>query len=203
LSAAPRLLLFGGTFDPVHNAHLEIARAAADLLHPGKVLFIPAANPPHKNQGPRASFEDRVCMLEIACALDPRFEVSRIEEGTARSYSIRTIEKLQDQGPLAFLIGADAFAEIQTWHRWQDVVASVEFVVVTRPGATYAIPDGARVTEVPGLQLPESSSDVRRMIAEGLRNIPVPSGVLDYIDAHGLYRSQDLKISQTHSSGSV
>ena len=80
--------LFGGTFDPIHNAHIEIARAAADRFDLAKVLFVPAANPPHK-QGATAPYEDRVRMVELACAVDPRFEVSRIEEGTERSYSIR------------------------------------------------------------------------------------------------------------------
>jgi nicotinate-nucleotide adenylyltransferase len=191
-------VLFGGTFDPIHNAHIEIARAAADRFDPAKILFIPAAHPPHKAGGATASFEDRVRMAELACAVDPRFEVSRIEAGESRSYSILTIEKLKSRGvaPLCFLIGADAFREIRTWHRWQDVVAAVEFIVVTRPGATWQVPPGAIVHELAGLDLPISSSDVRKhLCALGQTTgdaceVPVPAPVLAYIREHGLYRSQ-------------
>jgi nicotinate-nucleotide adenylyltransferase len=192
----PGTALFGGTFDPIHNAHLEIARAAADRFDLAKILFVPAANPPHKPGGVIAPWEDRVRMAELACAVDPRFEVSRIEapsDNSSRSYSITTIEKLHM--PLSFLIGADAFREIRTWHRWRDVVASVEFIVVTRPdlnqsGAGWDIPPGAVVHELTGLDLPVSSSEVRRQVIEGAVPVPVPEAVLAYIREHGLYRSQ-------------
>ena len=183
-----RTALFGGTFDPIHNAHLEIARAAADRFDLAKVLFVPAANPPHKPGGAIAPYDDRVRMAELACAADARFEVSRIEEGSSQSYSILTIEKLHQ--PLSFLIGADAFREIRTWYRWREVVAAVEFIVVTRPGATWETPPGAVVHELTGLQLPESSSDVRRQVMEGSLDVPVPTAVLAYIRERGLYRSQ-------------
>jgi nicotinate-nucleotide adenylyltransferase len=185
-----RTALFGGTFDPIHNAHLEIARAAADRFDLAKVLFVPAANPPHKTEGTVASFEDRVRMAELACAPDARFEVSRIEEDSARSYSILTIEKLAGIGvpPLCFLIGADAFREIRTWYRWQEIVASVEFIVVTRPGASWETPPGAVVHELTGLNLPVSSSEIRRQLWEqGPRHVPVPDVVLEYIRKHRLY----------------
>jgi nicotinate-nucleotide adenylyltransferase len=197
--------LFGGTFDPIHDAHLEIARAAAERFDLAKILFVPAANPPHKPGGVIASYEDRVRMAELACTIDPRFEVSRIEapvaapnqEGTVRSYSIETIEKLLALGirPLSFLIGADAFREISTWYRWRDVVASVEFIVVTRPDVTrtavsWEVPAGAIVHELAGLDLPVSSSDIRRQVMEGASHIPVPEPVLRHICENGLYRSQ-------------
>jgi nicotinate-nucleotide adenylyltransferase len=189
--------LFGGTFDPIHNAHLEIARAAADRFDLAKILFVPAANPPHKPDGATASYEDRVRMAELACAVDSRFEVSRIEApvhgNSARSYSITTIEKLRAMGiePLGFLIGADAFREIQTWHRWRDIVASVEFIVVTRPGSNWGTPRGAKVHELDGIDLLVSSSEVRRLVAEGGSQIPVPEAVLGYIRERGLYGSTD------------
>src|SRR5436853_392598 len=117
-----RLAIFGGTFDPIHAAHLAVAREAADRFQLDHVLFIPAASPPHKRVGAHAPYEDRVRMAELAASADPRFSVSRLEEGTARSYSIDTIGKvraeLQPEDELFFIIGADAFAEIQTWHRW-------------------------------------------------------------------------------------
>lgn len=186
-----RTALFGGTFDPVHNAHLEIARAAADRFDLTRVLFVPAANPPHKPVGPTASYEDRVRMLQLACAVDPRFEVSRIEEGAERSYSILTIEKLRANGtgPLSFLIGADAFAEIRSWYRWQDVVALVEFIVVTRPRAHHEIPPGAIVHELTGVRLPESSTEIREQLQRGGSDVALPTPVLHYIRDHGLYMS--------------
>lgn len=187
-----RTALFGGTFDPVHNAHLQIARAAAERFGLARVLFVPAANPPHKMAGTAAPYEDRVRMLELACAGEPAFEVSRIEEGADRNYSILTIEKLLAAGigPLSFLIGADAFAEIRTWHRWRDVVASVEFIVVTRPGASWEIPPGTIAHELTGVELPVSSSEIRARLAAGDMDVPVPGAVLAYIREHGLYGSR-------------
>jgi nicotinate-nucleotide adenylyltransferase len=187
-----RTALFGGTFDPVHNAHLGIARAAAERFGLTRVLFVPAANPPHKTAGAAAPYEDRVRMLELACDGEPAFEVSRIEEGAARNYSILTIEKLLagGSGPLSFLIGADAFAEIRTWHRWQEVLAAVDFIVVPRPGVSWDVPPGASVHELEGVELPVSSSEIRARLATGDFSVPVPAAVLGYIRERGLYRSR-------------
>ena len=182
--------MFGGTFDPIHNAHLDIARAAADRFDLAKILFVPAAHPPHKPDGAAASWEDRVRMVELACAVDPRFEVSLIERNTAPSYTILAIEKLHALGvkPLSCLIGADAFAEIRTWYRWRDIVEAVEFIVVTRPGASWEAPRGALVRELTGLDLPVSSSEIRRQVIGNATPVPVPEPVLAYIREHGLYR---------------
>jgi nicotinate-nucleotide adenylyltransferase len=198
----PLTALFGGTFDPVHNGHLAIAREALLRFPLGCVLFVPAANPPHKLRGAAAPYEDRVRMTELACAGEPRFRVSRIEENTERSYSIDTIERLHAAavGPLAFLIGADAFAEIETWHRWRDVVASVEFIVVTRPGAEYRIPAGAQVHSLDGLELEISSSDIRARIAKNDYDVPVPEPVIGYIRKKRLYQSQPLEKSRNPCS---
>lgn len=185
-----RTALFGGTFDPIHDAHLAMARAALSEFALRRILFVPAANPPHKNGASMAAWEDRVRMVELACAGNPAFEVSRIEENANPSYSILTIERLlaMGAGPLAFLIGADAFADIRTWHRWQDVVRLVEFIVVTRPGCVYDEPAGAVVRELGGLDLPVSSSEVRDRIARGDTAVAIPAAVLSYIRERGLYR---------------
>ena len=122
-SPAPqgRTAILGGTFDPIHDAHLAIAHAAMVRTEFGlrRILFVPAANPPHKSGMTITPWEDRVRMVELACAGNAAFEVSRIEQESNPSYSILTIERLlaAGAGPLAFLIGADAFAEIRTWHR--------------------------------------------------------------------------------------
>ena len=122
------------------------------------------------------------------------FSVSRIEEGPAKSYSIHTIESLRaslspaDQ--LFFVIGADAFAEIDSWHRAEDVVRNVEFIVVTRPGHEYATPAGAKVHRLDTLALPVSSSEIRAKLAAGGEPEELPPAVLVYIREKGLYREQ-------------
>ena len=187
-----KLAIFGGTFDPIHDAHLAIARAAADRFRLDRVLFVPAAHPPHKRGATYASYEDRVRMAELACAADPRFEVSRLEQDTARSYSIETIEKvratLAPGDELYFLIGADAFAEIRSWYRWQDVARSVQFIVVSRPGVSYEVSEGARAERLDDLELGISSSDIRRTFAEGGSPDGLPAAVLAYAAARNLYR---------------
>ena len=189
-----RRAIFGGSFDPVHQAHLEVARAAADRFHLDRVLFVPAYRPPHKSGVTHADYEDRVRMLELASAGNARYEVSRLEEGTERSYSIDTIEKIQAvldaRDELFFLIGADAFAEITTWRRWQDVIRAVSFIVVSRPGHGYVVPEGARVERLESLELPVSSSEVRHRLAAGERPAELPPPVLAYILEHGLYRTR-------------
>lgn len=187
-----RLAVFGGTFDPIHMAHTRVAREAADRFRLDKVLFVPAAHPPHKLNGQTTPFEHRCRMVELACAEDPRFEPSRLEEGREKSYTVHTLERLRAAlGPgdeLFFLIGADAFAEIGTWHRSQDVLRMVDFIVVSRPGYDLRVPEGARVHRLETLALPLSSSEIRRQLeatgsAEGLH-----PQVLEYIRRHGLYR---------------
>jgi|SRR5665213_1391212 len=184
-----RRAIFGGTFDPIHRAHLVVAREAADAFALDQVLFVPAANPPHKEAG--TPYEHRYKMVELACKEDSRFSPSRMEEKSRKSYSIYTIERVKAidgvTGDVFFLIGADAFAEIQTWFRWQDVVREVEFIVVTRPGHTYLSPPEARVHRLDTVALPVSSSEIRAALARGETPVELPQAVLEYIRANGLY----------------
>lgn len=183
-----RIALFGGTFDPIHDAHLSIAKEAARRFALDRVLFVPASQPPHKTGVTRTSYEDRYRMVEIACRDQPLFEPSRLEEDEGKSYSIRTIERLRDRGDqLFFLIGADAFAEIRTWHRWRDVVRAVEFIVVSRPGTICEFPPGARVHRLEGLNFVVSSSEIRERLTAGDDRVSVPPGVLAYIRERRLY----------------
>lgn len=188
-----KLAIFGGTFDPIHEGHLALARAAAARCQLDRVLFVPAAHPPHKAGVTHAPYADRVAMAELACRGDARFEVSRLEQDTARSYSIDTIEKVRatlapgDQ--LYFLIGADAFAEIQTWYRWHDVVNSVRFLVVSRPGHLYQSPPGVAFERIDDIEVPISSSGIRRDLTAGLRPTGLLESVFDYAASHGLYRA--------------
>lgn len=187
-----RLALFGGTFDPIHNAHLGIARAAAAHFRLDRVLFVPALRPPHKAGVTHAPYEDRVRMVELACAGDARFEVSRLEEAAGSSYSIDTIEKvrvgLEPGDELFFIIGADAFAEIRTWRRWREVAAAVRFLVVSRPGHEYDVPTEVRAERLDTVEFPVSSSEIRRELAAGRHPAEVPPPVLDYIFTRGLYK---------------
>jgi nicotinate-nucleotide adenylyltransferase len=186
-----RSAIFGGTFDPIHNAHLVVARKAADEFRLDQVLVIPAAHPPHKAGVTHAPYHHRVRMAELACQGEPRFSVSRLEEGTLRSYSIDTIEKVRTgmapPDELFFIIGADAFAEIRTWRRWEDVARAVTFIVVSRPGHLYEVPAGVRLERLDSVDLPVSSSDIRRALGAGASPAEVPQRVLEYIFAHHLY----------------
>jgi nicotinate-nucleotide adenylyltransferase len=187
-----RLALFGGTFDPIHEAHLAVAREAADQFLLDRVLFIPAAHPPHKSGATHAPYAHRLRMTELACQCDPRFEASSLEAQTVRSYSIDTIEKVRQQlgagDELFFIIGADAFSEIQTWHRWRDVVRSVRFLVVSRPGHVYHVPPDASLERLDTVEMAVSSSQIRASLAAGRLPAEVPQRVLEYILANGLYR---------------
>src|SRR5947209_6756661 len=126
-----RTALFGGTFDPIHIGHLRIANEALKAFSLDRILFVPAANPPHKTGVPLTPYEDRFQMVEIACKPYPSFVPSRLEAGSDVSYTIDTLERLRPDLPadeqLFFLIGADAFAEVRTWKRWEEVIQLISF----------------------------------------------------------------------------
>ncbi len=186
-----RVAIFGGTFDPVHAAHLTVAREAVLQYGLSRVLFVVASNPPHKQGAVLAGYEDRYRMVDLACRGIPEFEASRLEEIDEASYSIQTIEKVKAMAGadslVYFLIGADAFAEIQSWHRWSDVVREVAFIVVTRPGHRYVTPPGSTVYRLDTLAMPVSSSDIRTRLAAGERPAELPPPVMEYIRQRGLY----------------
>lgn len=156
-----------------------------------RVLFVPARNPPHKDAGGLTPYEDRFRMVEIACNRCAAFSASRLEEGNERSYTIDTLERFR-KGPhssdrLFFLIGSDAFDELETWKRWEDVVKLTDFIVVTRPKHEYHIPVNACVHRLDGLSLPVSSSSIRARLAAGEPTPELPKRVREYIEARRLY----------------
>jgi nicotinate-nucleotide adenylyltransferase len=186
-----RICLFGGTFDPIHEAHLRIAEEALTTFSLDTVLFIPAAHPPHKDPAAVTPYEDRFRMVEIACAPYTQFQASRLEEGAQRSYTVETLRRFKAQlspaGNLFFLIGSDAFEDLESWKDWRAVVAMTEFIVVSRPGADYRIPENARVRRLTGLALPVSSSTIRARLAAGQPTPELPPPVRQFIEEHGLY----------------
>ncbi len=193
--------IYGGTFDPVHRGHVQVAQAAADHFLLDRLLFVPAGYPPHRPRSPGAPFEHRFRMVEIACETDVRFAVSRLEAPDGQKavhYSIDTIRSLRaelDAGArLFFIIGCDAFAEIRSWHRWSEILQLVEFIVVSRPGGEFPkneMPEGARIHWLGTVNVPISSTAVRSRLAQGESAAEwLPPGVADYIRAHGLYGPQ-------------
>jgi len=186
-----RICIFGGTFDPIHAAHLRIAEEACRKFSLTRVLFVPASNPPHKENSGLAPYEDRFRMVEIACRPYPCYEASRLEAGEHRSYTVDTIRRFRRETKtdfdLFFLIGADAFDELETWKGWQQLLTLTEFIVVARPESEYRVPTGARVHRLDGLALPVSSSTIRARLAAGKPTPELRAEVRAFIEKHGLY----------------
>ena len=134
----------GGTFIPIHRVHLRIAEEARDLCGLDRVLFIPAADPPHKPLAGDVSFAVRCEMVRLAIAGTAAFELSAIEgQREGKSYSIDTIRFFRTQRPddrLFFIIGSDSFFEIGLWHRYAEIFRSCSLIVVERPGRPVADP---------------------------------------------------------------
>lgn len=135
--------LLGGTFDPVHEGHLAVAQQARDVLSLDRVIFIPAADPPHKTRT-GASYSHRVAMLEAALAgvddvnKNNRFEISLLEaERAAPSYTIDTLIELKKRlgrQKFYFIIGADSLVELHLWYHYQELPELTDFIVAARPG---------------------------------------------------------------------
>jgi len=186
-----RICVFGGTFDPIHVAHLRIAEEALTKFSLDRVLFVPAGNPPHKDAAGLTPYADRLRMVEIACAPYEKFSASRLEAGRQRSYTVNTLQRVRKElsleDKLFFLIGADAFDELETWEGWKKLVTLTEFIVVARPESEYRVPAGARVLRLDGLALPVSSSTIRARLAAGDPTPELPAEVRAFIEKRGLY----------------
>lgn len=183
--------LFGGSFDPVHMAHLIVAEAAADALGT-PVRFLPAREQPFKRAAHQATPEQRVEMLELAVAGNPRLSVEAVELALpVPSYTVRTLRALagRDGGNrYTLLLGADAARDLADWWEVEALPALADVVVFARPGAGISRhPLITRVITVPAIDL--SATQVRERVAQG-RSIRylVPDAVREYIAAHGLYR---------------
>jgi nicotinate-nucleotide adenylyltransferase len=176
--------IFGGTFDPVHNAHLALARAALEHLALGRILWLPTGAPKYREPA-RTPAAHRVAMLRLAIEGEPRYAIDERELDPGHSgYTVDTLKSLG--GRPVLLLGADQYAQLETWHRWREVLELAALAVFARPG--WKAPDG-RARHVPFDPMDISASDIRARLARGAdvaALVPVP--VLEYIRRHGLYR---------------
>lgn len=204
--------LLGGTFDPIHCGHLDVARAARQALGLDEVWLIPARHPPHRN-APVASAAHRFAMAALAVAGDASLRLCDVEmERDGPSFTIETLDVLElrypeVRGAFVFVTGADAFRDIRTWRRWHELVDRCHFAVVSRPGEPSAglrdaLPELAdRMYEAPGtlptkpgiflieaLTAAVSSTEVRTALAAGrpLEGL-LPAAVATYAERHRLY----------------
>lgn len=193
--------VFGGTFDPIHHAHLAIAEAARDTCDLGRVVFIPAAQPPHKIDVRVSPPADRLAMIEAAIRGNPAFAVDSIEiERGGASYTVDTLIALRERWPtveLALILSAESFVGLPSWRDPGQVLALASLIVAPRDGYEDAAPDflsrhfpeattEARFLDGPRMRL--SASEIRDRAAAG-RSIRylVPDAVAAYIGDHGLY----------------
>jgi nicotinate-nucleotide adenylyltransferase len=191
--------VFGGTFDPIHIAHLAVAEAARDVFGLRRVLFIPAAQPPHKPGRPITAVEHRLAMVEAAIAGNAGFKISRIEvDRPGPSYTVDTLEALRQADPgghLALILSAESFAELPTWHRPERILELADLLVAPRDGFSAADRDEplarARAVFLDGPRIRLSASEIRERAAAG-RSIRylVPDAVAAYIGDHDLYQDQ-------------
>jgi nicotinate-nucleotide adenylyltransferase len=198
-----RVALFGGTFDPPHRGHLGIATAAADAFALDRVLFAPTGHQPLKAGLASSPFADRLAMVGLACAADPRFASSTIDaprpDGVP-NYTVDTLTQLARLMPdatLYNLVGADSFLSLRQWREPEKLLALAEWIVVSRPG--YPLNDLSRLrltpTERVRIHLLEtvhedvSATMLRERLAAGDDcGDLLPGSVAAYIRSHGIYR---------------
>ena len=217
MSNAP-IGILGGTFDPIHYGHLRLAEELAGTLKLDQVRFVPSGTPPHR-AAPGVAAEHRLAMVELAAAGNPRFSVDGREVRRAGpGYTFDTLAELRAEAggtrPLALLVGADAFLEFATWHRWHEIFGLAHIAVAHRPGypverwaermpqplareysarlmqqplATHLSPAGG-VVVVPFTALDISATAVRDMLRAGASpRYLLPDDILNYIQTHRLY----------------
>ncbi len=202
-----RVGILGGTFDPIHYGHLVVAEEVREILSLDRVVFIPAARPPHKQGVAISPAEDRAAMVELAIAGNPAFAMSRMElDREGLSFTADTLALLAAEADrqkvareLFFILSAEALAGLAEWRDPRLVLELASLVVVPRPGSPVPTPaeiaarfgeHAGRVIAAATLPLAHSASDVRARAAAGrtIRYL-VPSAVEAYICDHHLYRS--------------
>jgi nicotinate-nucleotide adenylyltransferase len=211
-----RVGIYGGTFDPVHNGHLEVARRVLEFFELDEVIFVPACAPPHKRNTKLTSAFHRFAMVALATEADQRLLISTIElDAPDRPYAVDTVARMEDEGRrLFFIVGADSWSEITTWYEWRRLIQMCDLIVVTRPG--YLIePKVDNFTDVRGWEkarvldlvanetkpqvfitdvamIDVAATEIRAAVVagdfDGLKRM-VPPAVAGYIEKHGLYKN--------------
>jgi len=211
-----KLGILGGTFNPIHLAHLQIAREVLKSCHLDRVLFIPAADPPHKPVANEIPFVHRLAMVNAAIAEEPHFFSTDLEaRRTGKSFSVKTLEILKQEDPEGeryFIIGLDSYQDIASWKNYERLFELAHIVVITRPGVNIVDPlqalpvamhknfcydislkkmrhkSGNCVIFLEETQLDISSTKIRSEVAAGqsIRHL-VPPAVAEYISQHALY----------------
>lgn len=183
--------LFGGSFDPVHHGHLIVGQVAAETLGLAELRFVPAREQPFKRGRHGAPPEHRAGMLSLAIDGHASFRLERAElDRQPPSYTVDTLRALRDRDPaveLVLLLGGDAAAELEQWHRSEEIPELARVVVFARPGS--AVPNSPLIHQsIPVPHLDISATDVRLRVREG-RSIRylVPDPVAEYIAKHRLY----------------
>lgn len=197
----PRIVILGGTFDPIHIGHLAIAEDVRHTLGAGQVLFVPAAQQPLKSYQHRASTADRLAMAQLATMDNPAFSVSDVEiRRGGLSYTVETVAEIQAQHPadeIFFTLGEDAAVTLPKWRDVERLLRLCRIVIVERPGYTFdpellfaELPSAReRILLVPGPALDISASEVRLRLSEGRPiRYHLPIAVREYIEEHALYR---------------
>lgn len=193
------ILCYGGSFNPIHHAHLLCAQAVAERQGYDKVLLIPSAVPPHRQTDPdMAVARDRLTMCHLAVDGHPLFDVSDVElKRDSPSYTLETAFSLQKQGlgAVHWLIGGDTVPRLHTWHRASELMEVVQFVVMHRPDAPIdwlkvdPMVRHLRQTVVPAPLIDISASEVRQRVRLGQSiRYHVPPSVAEYIATRNLYR---------------
>jgi nicotinate-nucleotide adenylyltransferase len=215
--------IFGGTFDPVHFGHLRLAQELAESLRVEEVRFMPGGQPPHR-ANPQVTSLQRLDMTRLAIADNPLFRIDDREvRRSGPGYTVDTLTEVRAEigaiRPLCLLLGADAFLELATWHRWHELFTLAHIVIAHRPGfppeswpermpeplareytarlmqqpfAVHLSPAGGIVTQaIAALDI--SASMIRDSLARGVSpRYLLPDRVLDYIRKHGLYVTQEV-----------
>jgi len=207
LNLKGRVGLFGGTFNPLHNAHLKVARTALDQYELSSIVFIPNGIPPHKEKVLGGDKEARFEMVRLAVEPFPEFTVSRIEvDREGPSYTIDTIRALKDDYPqgICFIVGADRLLKLDTWKEPHELLRSVPFIIAPRSGVSLDVFDVSPFREamiVPlemeDVDLSSSGLRERAQRSESIREW-VPEQVAEYIEKHKYYRNRELAKTETH-----
>jgi nicotinate-nucleotide adenylyltransferase len=216
---AKRIGLLGGTFNPVHKGHLQLAEVAISECKLDQIVFIPSGQPPHKDGAIVASFADRITMLQIAGGNDERFSFTAIEgELPTPSYTIDTLQVVERMFPpatdLFFIIGTDAFLDLLSWKSYKQILQRITLIVSFRKGydrkklidflsklkyvdsgGLWRGQGGNReiilLQKIPGNY---SSTAIRAKIRKGIYSEEeIPKGVIEYIKKHALYQTSNAK----------